>query len=58
MDSEKRSRFATRAAILASTAIIALLSACQAPAGNTTPSSTAPSAAKGGEKIDGGGGGY
>jgi hypothetical protein len=55
MEAKDQLKSMKRAAILASTAVIALLSACQAPAGNSNPSSTVP-AAKSGNATNVGGG--
>ncbi len=55
MKAMRRSRTAKRAALLASTAVIALLSACQGSGGNAVPSATAPAAVSSGDKTPAGG---
>jgi hypothetical protein len=50
-----RSRAAKRATLLASTAIIALLSACQASDSGVGPAATAPATWSSGDKAPGGG---
>jgi hypothetical protein len=57
MEMKQRSRTVKRAALLASTALIALLGACQAPAAGDD-SSSAPVATSGGGKPSSGSSGY
>ncbi len=58
MEPTRRSRTAKRAILLASTAIIALLSACQSPGGGAGASSTAPAPSSSGDSRSDQGGGY